>query len=70
MLGTDFFVFLLVMVLAIILLFVMVWHVSIRAIDLQWKHGSGWVLFGNILICLLEPIAFIFLLLSDEYLFG
>ena len=28
MLGTDFFIFLLVMVLAIVLLFMMVWHVS------------------------------------------
>lgn len=28
MLGTDFYVFLLAMVLAIVLLFLMVWHVS------------------------------------------
>ena len=28
MLGTDFYVFLLAMILAIVLLFVMVWHVS------------------------------------------
>lgn len=29
MLGTDFYVFLLAMVLAIVLLFLMVWHVSV-----------------------------------------
>lgn len=38
MLGTDFYVFLLAMVLAIVLLFLMVWHVSFHA-EVAWLHA-------------------------------
>ena len=41
MLGTEFYVFLLAMVLAIVLLFLMVWHVS-QGIYLASSYCNGW----------------------------
>lgn len=42
MLGTDFYVFLLAMVLSIVLLFIMVWHVSRPLLGDARMHAYEW----------------------------